>query len=80
MIDHYPKPTRVNGYLNIPAELMEQIVQAQLKALEAYPTDFVSLIYLYHISRGTDKPDNAKNVLATLATFNDNIRSSEVGK
>jgi len=79
-IDHYPKPTRVNGYLKIPEDLMEEIIQAQLNRLEAYPTDFGSLIYLYHISRMNDRPDDAKKVLATLATFSDNLRTSTLGK
>lgn len=80
-IDNYSKPIRTaDGRLNMTDELMEEITKRALKGLQTYPTDFGSLLYLYHISRWTARPDNAKEVLATLATFSDNLRNSALGK
>lgn len=79
-LSQYKKPIRVNGYLKIPAELNEQLKGIQLKRLESYPSDFGSLIYLYHISRTDALPNSAKNILTTLAVFSDEIRNSALGK
>ena len=76
----YKEHTRVNGYLKIPGELNDQIKRVQLKRLETYPNDFASLIYLYRISRTDAIPNSAKNNLATLAKFSDDLRNSELGK
>ena len=80
-VANYKAPTRTaNGILKIPEELNKQIKKLQLKWLEAYPNDFVSLIYLYRISHEDALPSSAKNNLETLAKFSDGLKNSELGK
>lgn len=76
----YPKPTRVNGYLKIPRDLDEEIEKEQLKALESYPNDYGSLIYLYRLTRMTANPNAAKNNLLTFGKLSDELRNSELGQ
>lgn len=79
-VDNYKEPVRVNGYLKITPEFHDHVSRIQLKRLETYPNDFGSLIYLYRMSRMDALPGSAKNNLATLAKFSDELRNSELGK
>lgn len=80
MVANYKEPSRVNGYLKISNELMQQITQAQLKRLQIYPNDFASLLYLHRMSHMDALPESAKRNLATLATFSNELRNSDLGK
>lgn len=76
----YKTPARVNGILRLSAEQYDQLNVIQIKRMEAYPNDFGSLIYLYRISHADASPNSAKNNLATLSKFSDELKNSELGK
>ena len=79
-VDHSSTPARENGYLKLPLSLSDQINAAQLQRLADFPADYAALLYLYRMSRMSDRVDQAKAILTTLAGFNDTIRNSPLGK
>jgi thiol-disulfide isomerase/thioredoxin len=76
--NRYREPA--TGYLKIPPDVNGQITKMELMRLETYPNDFGSLIYLYRMSRMNAIPSFAKDNLATLAKFSDELKNSNLGK